>query len=80
MLLIYIDKELQYQQWCGDVARKRSRGAGGEFKYRELKAFGKLLVRGTQISRAFEAVDNSRVIATAECISNICKVRIQQFT
>jgi hypothetical protein len=56
--LIYIDKELQYQQWCGDVARKQSRRAGGEFKYRELKTFGKLLVRSTQISRTFKTVDN----------------------
>jgi len=62
------------------VARKPSRRASGEFKYRELKTFGELLVRSTQISRTFKTVDNGGMIPTAECISNICKVRIQQFT
>lgn len=80
MLFIYIDKELQYQQCCGDVAGKSSRRARGELKYRKLKTFGELLVCCTQIARALEAVDNSGMIPTTERISNICKVRIQQFT
>lgn len=57
-----------------------SRGTSGELKYRQLKAFGKLLVRRSQIARTFKAVDNSGMIPATERISNICKVRIQQFT
>ena len=80
LLLIYIDKELQYQQCCGDVARKPSRRTGGKLKYRELKTFGEFLVGCAQISRTFKTVDNSGMIPTTERISNICKVCIQQFT
>ena len=80
LLLIYIDKELQYQQCCGHVARKPSCRTSGKFKYRELKAFGEFLVGGAQIPRTFKTVDNSGVIPTTERVSNICKVRIQQFT
>jgi hypothetical protein len=57
-----------------------SRRTRREFKYRELKTFGELLVRSTQVSRTFKTVDNSRMIPTTERVSNICKVRIQQFT
>ena len=80
LLFIYIDKELQYQQYCGHVAENSSRSTSREFKYSELKAFGELLVGRAQISRTFKAVDNSGMIPTTERISNICKVRIQQFT
>lgn len=51
-----------------------------QLKYRELKAFRKLLVCCTQVSRAFKAVDNGGVIPATERVSNICQVRIQQFT
>jgi hypothetical protein len=80
LLFIYIDKELQYQQYCGHVARNHSRRTRGQFKYRELKTFGEFLVGGAQIPRTFKTVDNRGVIPTTERISNICKVRIQQFT
>ena len=62
------------------MARNPSRRTGGKFKYCELKTFGELLVRGAKISRTFKAVDNSGMIPTTERVSNICKVRIQQFT
>jgi hypothetical protein len=62
------------------VAENLSRGAGWEFKYRKLKTFGELLVGRTKIARAFKTVDNGGMIPTAERISNICKVSIQQFT
>jgi hypothetical protein len=62
------------------VAENFSRGAGREFKYSELKTFGELLVGGTKIARTFKTVDNSGMIPTTECVSNICKVSIQQFT
>ena len=80
LLFIYIDKELQYQQCCGHVAENRLRSSSGEFKYSELKAFGEFLISRAKISRTFKAVDNRGVIPTTERISNICKVRIQQFT
>jgi hypothetical protein len=80
LLFIYRNKELQYQQCCGDVAKNPSRRAGGELKYRELKTFGEFLVGRTQIPRTFKAVDNRGMIPTPERVSNICKVRIQQFT
>ena len=80
LLFIYIDKELQYQQYCGDVARNPSGSTSREFKYRKLKTFGELLVGGAQIPGTFKTVDNSGMIPTTERISNICKVRIQQFT
>ena len=62
------------------MVRSRLRSAGRQFKYSELKTFRELLVSGTKIARTFKAVDNSRMIPTTERISNICKVRIQQFT
>ena len=62
------------------MAENCSRGAGREFKYCKLKTFRELLVSGTKIARTFKTVDNSRMIPTTERISNICKVRIQQFT
>lgn len=62
------------------MARKCSRRARGEFKYRELKTFRELLVGRAQITSTFKAVDNSGMIPTTERVSNICKVRIQQFT
>ena len=62
------------------MARKPSRRTGGQFKYRKLKTFGELLVRGAQIPRTFKAVDNSGMIPTTERVSNIRKVCIQQFT
>ena len=80
LLFMYIDKEDQQQQYCGDVARNRSRRASRQLKYRELKTFGELLVGRAQIPRTFKAVDNSGMIPTTERVSNICKVRIQQFT
>ena len=57
-----------------------SRSARGQFKYRELKTFGELLVCGTQVSGTFKTVDNGGMIPTTERVSNICKVCIQQFT
>lgn len=62
------------------MARKWSGRAGREFKYCKLKTFGELLVGGAQIPGTFKTVDNSGMIPTTERISNICKVRIQQFT
>ena len=62
------------------LAGEPSGGTGGELKYSELKAFCELLVSGAQISRTFKAVDNGGMIPTTERVSNICKVRIQQFT
>lgn len=56
------------------------RDARRELKYRELKAFGKLLVRRPEVSCPLQAVDNGGMIPTTECVSNICQVRIQQFT
>lgn len=58
----------------------RSCDARRQLKYRELKAFGELLVSRAQVTRTFQAVDNSGMIPTTERVSNICKVRIQQFT
>lgn len=62
------------------MARNTSRGTSREFKYRELKTFRELLVGRTQIASTFKAVDNGGMIPTTECVSNICKVCIQQFT
>jgi len=59
---------------------RRSRRPDGEVKYRELKAFGEVLVGRTQVPGTFKAVDNSGMIPATECVSNICKVGIQQFT
>ncbi len=58
----------------------RSGDTRRQLKYRELKAFGELLVGRAQVTRTFKAVDNSGMIPTTERVSNICKVRIQQFT
>lgn len=52
----------------------------GQLKYRELKPFGELLVRCTKVTGALETVDNGGMIPTPERVSNIRKVRIQQFT
>lgn len=55
-------------------------GAHRQLKYRELKPFGELLIRCTKVTGALETVDNGGMIPTAERVSNIRKVRIQQFT
>lgn len=61
-------------------------GTGGshstnrELKYSKLKAFCEVLVRSPKVTGTLQTVDNRGMIPTAERISNICKVRVQQFT
>jgi hypothetical protein len=57
-----------------------SRGTDRQFKYRELKAFGEVLIGRAEVSGTFKTVDNSGMIPTTERVSNICKVSIQHFT
>jgi hypothetical protein len=51
-----------------------------QLKYCELKAFRELLIGISQVACAFKAVENCRMIASAERISNFGEMRVEKFS